>query len=342
MAIAAALNHDGDRASTWLTGAPEAGRVALAWGASELRDEELQRGLMETLARDGQEPVREATARVLRYRTALDGWQLDLALEMSSEGDRIWLLADLIQEMADGESGPSLDPEQKDAIEAAVLATADHPGDARSDEVAADLLENTEKLGFGLVWPWIWRRLDQIAAADVQRGLADALPEQVIALAGQTTDGSEVAEVVRRLEKTTLADWQLEKALIRLAVIGDDGTLADRLADWAAAADPSRRRIYRLLEAPMDWERLETYATAVLAVDPTREMMETLVAAREPGSYIGSRVPLYENLGNRFAEWSSSDDPNLVRLSEFARRRLDERIAEAKLEEEQMRESFGS
>lgn len=342
VAIAVGLNHDGGRASAWLTGAPEAGRVALAWGAAELRDANLQRRMMETLARDRQESVREATARALRYRTALDGWQLDLALELSSEGDRVWLLADLIQEMAEGESVPSLDPGRRAAIETAVLATADHPGDATRDDEAADLLENTQKLGFRLVWPWIWRRLDLIASAHDPRGLSDVLPEQVIALAGQTADGSQVADVVRRLEQTTPSDWQLEAALIRLAVIGDDGTVADHLAGWAAAVDPDRRRIYRLLDAPMSWERFETYAAAVLGVDPTREMIETVVAAREPGSYFGSRVPIYEEIRDRFSEWSSSSDPNLVRLSDFARRRLEDRIAEAKLEEERMREGFGS
>jgi hypothetical protein len=342
VAIAAALNHDGGRVPAWLASAPEAGRVALAWGAGELRDEVLQRRLMETLAGDGQESVREATARALRYRTALDGWQLDLALELSSDGDRVWLLADLIQEMAEGESGLSLDSGRRAAIGTAVLATADHPGDARRDDVAADLLENTQKLGVRLVWPWIWRRLDHVASGEDPRGLSDALPEQVIALAGQTIDGSQVPDVVRRLEQTTPSDWQLEAALIRLAVIGDDGTLADRLAHWVGDVNPNRRRLYRLLEAPMSWERFETYAAAVLAVDPTREMIETVVAAREPGSYFGSRVPIYEEVRDRFSEWSSSSDPNLVRLSDFGRRRLEERIAEAKLEEEQMREGFGS
>ncbi len=340
VAMGAALNREPQRAGGWLESSPVSGRVALAWAAAELREEGLQRRLMEVLAHDSEAPVREATARALRYRTGLSGWRVDLVLDLALEDGGTWLLSDLLQDLTEQDESATLDLDQLQRIETVLLKTADQPS-RRDDSLVPEAVEAMRKLGRDLVWSWIWRRLDRLKAEGGRSALLEAIPGSMVALIPAEGDGEKLAKVLDRLEQEPPSNWRAEDSLLKLALALDDGVLQNRLQRWVESGS-GRAYVHRVLSSPMSWERFESYAAAVLAADASPESIAMVVQAREPTSFMGSRVPSYEAAREGFAAWMKHSDGYLVRAAIFAQQYYDERITQARKEEIQRLNHYGS
>jgi hypothetical protein len=202
------------------------------------------------------------------------------------------------------------------------------------------------RLGHDLLWDWVWRRLELLERLGRQdAGLVNALPDYVMELVAQDGHASasrvHTERALEMLERPRLADFIVERALIDMVVRLDHHDLVvGRLGSWAGGSRLQRHRLSQLLEAVSNWERFELYATAALAGDASPEIVDTVVWSREPSSFMGSRVPYYEAVRDRFAQWRNHRDGNLVRVALRAAEYFDARIAETLVEDRRRLEAY--
>lgn len=335
-AIAVALDRDPTLAEAWVESPAVRTRTAIAWAAVQLKDDKLRRKLLETLADDEDDFVREAVIQALPYRTRLTDWRANLALSLAAADDDASLLAFVLQDLAE-EKAP-LGTDQKRVIETALLKAAETPG--RWDESAiSEALEASKRLGLDLTWKWVLARLERLESAPPTD--VEGLPDRILSQLDEGGDANRLATVLGLLEKDPSPHWRVEDALIRLALMVDDGTLRDQLAKWVREGRGARRRVHDLLGSPMTWNRFESFARAALAADSSPEIMQMVVVAREPTSFMGSRISRYEEARDAFDAWSSHSDGRLVRTALYAREYFDERIAQAQQQEKRRLEQYG-
>jgi hypothetical protein len=334
--IAAAVDRDAALAEAWAKSAATRTRTTIAWAAVRLEDDGLRRKLLEELAGDEDDSVRKAVARALPYGTRLTGWRADLALSLAVADEDAALLAFALQDLAEEEA--PLGSDQRELIETTLIEAAETPG-RWDDSAIPEILEALKCLGLDLTWKWILARLKCLESAAATT--FDILPDRILPQLDEVGDADHLATVLGMLEKNPSPNWRVEDALIRLALIADDGTLSHHLAQWVREGRGTRRRVHALLRSPMSWKRFESFARAVLAGDSSPEMVQMVVVAREPTSFMGSRIPSYEEARSAFDAWSSHSDGALVRTALYAREYFDGRIAEAQENEKRRLEQYG-
>lgn len=330
LAMTAIVKDRPHQAERWVTATSPDARCALAWAATSIDDEAIQRRVLDALAGDANGTVRRAVARALRHRTSLAGWRAELALRLAADDDDLQVLYELLHTLS--ERGAAI-PEPV-RIGAALMRVATQPVREQGHRLAR-VFDALERAGHTPpIWAWVWRRIECAANTEYTRGFAEAIPEAILTrLARSASEPASQPHLERALEWLDEdPSYVVERALLRLvALFDDDERLAAHLTAWAA--DGRRELVRKLLEETRPWERYERLAAAVLATDPSEEMIATVVVAREPRSFIGSQIGYHEHAREPFRAWRGHHDGNLVRAAEFAEQFFERRIAEARAEE---------
>jgi hypothetical protein len=342
--MAAVLEVDPGRAREWATTPSSAGRIALAWAAPHLADEGLQRQIFEQLSHDPEPSVRSTVARALRYRSTLLGWRTGIALRLVTADRDLATLAEVLQSLAERKPPGRLGDDEVQQVQAVLLVAATDP--QRDESQVGAALQAFDELGHDFLWSWIWARLAALSQSRVPiRQLIEALPDSVMTMVVTHADavGSEqqVARALAMLEQADLDDPRVEQALVRIVVdLGHPDLITDQLRIWARGSQRQRHHLYELLQRVRDPVRFERYAAAVLAGDSSPETIDRVIFAREPTSFMGSRVPYYEAAKKQFESWKAHSDGNLVRAALRAEQFFDDRIAEARAEESRRQEGY--
>jgi hypothetical protein len=292
--------------------------MSLAWAVARLGDDDTERRVLEILADDPESSVRTSVARALRHAAAPSEWRVRLALRLVGDGTELRVLSELLTALVDTGRPDLLDAPAAAEVERALFLAAD-AATPRDDFPLATALKAFAELGHDILWSWTWRRLDVVADRDRRRSqLVEALPGHVFALLAERAEAPDTAaHVERALERVEEddPDWMIQEALIDIVhVLGEDDRVAARLASWAANGG-KHHLVGLVLERLRDWERFERAAAAVLEADPSRQMIERVVRAREPTEFIGDQAPYCEGVGGAFARWRDHQNGHLVRAA---------------------------
>jgi hypothetical protein len=333
------LDNAADTALRWAHSTSMPVRRALAWAAAGLPDA-LQRPVLEDLANSPEIDVRRAITQALRYRSGVADWRAGVALQLVAQDGDLRVLVDVLKALADAEAQDlDLTQEHLEIARAAVLKAASEPNANESHEVA-EALSALRRLGNDVLWDWVWLRIEWLSKYQSGSGIAlPSIPDQVVELVSEHASNEDVEIHLRRaldeLDNDVL-NFLLQEALILFVnALDDDSRLVtEHLERWASGPEAKTHLVGEILKARAPWDVFTDRARAALAGDGSPAMIDLVVRAREPMSFMGSRVPSYEGAKESFIAWNDDPDGNLVRAALCAAEYFDECISSARTEEE--------
>ena len=164
----------------------------------------------------------------------------------------------------------------------------------------------------------------------------DPLPPEILELLPNTTEEADLSTALDRLGETPPADSFSFNALADVVASLDHGhhLATNRIAEWINRnADGDKYRASKLLESRLTWDTFTKRARILLQSVNDQRLVATLISARDPTSWSGSAIPLYEGLLQQYSEWSQHSDDKLASAGQHAVARL-QRMIDAERERE--------
>jgi hypothetical protein len=317
--------------------------------ASALPGSPSERVLLERLADDTDPLVRQGVLNGIRYSPLLEGWRIDVALRAAQDNDMtaVELVLTLLERAADeSDNTLTLGSTQVDRMCQIVLATAAEERIESTYELSriiSQLATDRPRLAF----EWVTARVKFLAQRDkdlrnienidtILSTHLDPLPPEMLELLPKTTNETDLRAVLDRFGDTSSADSFSFNALADIVASLDSGhdLITARIVEWLGRrADDDEYRVSKLLESRLTWETFSDRARVLLQRVDDQRLVATLITARDPMSWAGSAIPLYEALQEQYSEWSQDDDDRLASAGQHATARF-QRMIDAERERE--------
>jgi len=323
-------------------------RRAAALAAATLAEHDSRHALTR-LVEDDDSSVRTAVWDALhRLRGPLSEWQLDIALALSRDAsthDRLDLLLGRLEfEAKQSEEDVVLTDSQKATITELILATAE--AERVPHHGIGSLLEHASKLGLELVGEWVWRRIDYLRRHAGRGVYLGDLPDELgpMVRARRETLGSK--DALGRLftlyeddDLPWLAQHAAEQAIGWLA--GDTPELTAQMMKWSSQGEEGLSRATTFLARTREWDLFTERARLLLRAHPHDPRLQaTIIHARRPMEFVGSREPYYRAEAEKFGKWLEADDPLLVSAGHEALDQYSKLADEAAAEDERAHQGF--
>jgi hypothetical protein len=333
------LDNAADTALRWAHSTSLPVQRALAWAAVGLSDN-LQQPILEHLADSPEVDVRRAVTQALRYRSGVADWRAGVALRLVAQDGDLRVLVDVLEALADPDAQDlDLTQEHLELARTAVLKAASKPNANESHDVA-EALSALQRLGDDPLWEWVWLRIAWLSKyRSGSRIVLPSIPDQVVELVSEHASNEDVEIHLRRaldeLDNDGLHFLLQEALILFVNALDDDSQLVtEHLKRWASEPNAKTHLVSEILKAQAPWDVFTDRARAALAGDGSHGMIDLVVRAREPMSFMGSRVPSYEGAKESFIAWKDDPDGNLVRTAVRAEEYFDECISSARAEED--------
>jgi hypothetical protein len=316
--------------------------------ASALTGSSNERSLLERLAGDDDPLVRQGVLSGIRYSPLLEGWRIDIALCAAQDNDMaaVELVLTLAERAAD-ESGTALalSSTQVDRMCEIVLATAADERIESTYELSRIISQLTDRPRLAFEWAtarvtFLARRDEEVRDVEsfdtILSMHLDPLPPEILDLLPNTTDEADLSTALDRLGETSSGDTFSFNALTDIVASLDHGhhLVTDRIAEWINRnAEGDEYRASKLLESRLPWEAFTDRARILFNRVKNPRLVATLISVRDPNSWAGSVIPLYEALQEQYSEWSQDEDDKLASAGRHAVARL-QRMIDAERERE--------
>jgi hypothetical protein len=191
-----------------------------------------------------------------------------------------------------------------------------------------------------LAFEWIMARVDFLGQRDealrnvknfdtILSMHLDPLPPEILELLPKTTNETDLGAVLDRLGDISSADTFSFNALADIVASLNHGheLVTGRIAEWLERlAEGDEYRASKLLESRLTWEAFTDRARILLHRVENPRLVATLIRVRDPTSWAGSVIPLYEALQEQYFEWSQDDGDKLASAGQHAVARLQRMI----------------
>lgn len=298
-----------------------------------------ERPLLERLADDEEQSVRDAVLGSIRYAPDLAAWRIDTALRAArSDHTRgLSMVLSLLDRAAyNGNAKIELTVPQLDRACKIVLDAAARERLYDAHELASILKELAPgRPRIALEWleariAWLQQFEREQSEGTVETYLrVEPVPAEIIAQLAQTADDA-VLNALLELYDSTSANSLAAADLVNAIAAIDHGSelVTQRLIEWLTRdQDGDRYRVTRVLETPLDWEQFTERARRILARAGAPDVVEALGNARLPMSWSGSRIPHLQAVRARYASWGEDADQRLADAGRQAVAQLDRTIA---------------
>jgi hypothetical protein len=325
-------------------------RRAAALAAATLDEDDSQPALTR-LAEDEDSAVRAAVWDALyRLRGRLSEWQLDIALALSSEAsthNRLDLLLGRLEfEGKQSDEAIVLTDSHKATITELILATAE--AERVPHHGIGGLLEHASTLGLELVGEWVSRRIEYLRRHGGRGVYLGDLPDELGPMMRARRDTLGSKDGLVRLfalyeddDLPWLARHAAEQAIDWLA--GDTSVLTAQMMKWSSQGEEGLSRATTLLARTRGWDLFTERARLLLRAHPHDPRLHaTIIDARRPMEFMGSREPYYRAEAEQFGKWLEADDPLLVAIGREAIDQYTKLADEAAIDDEREHQGFGA
>jgi len=194
-------------------------------------------------------------------------------------------------------------------------------------------LEEAERFGLDLVFPWLRARLDHVKRAGSRRYIYP-VPDELQLLVHtrrRTAAGRrELSRLLDEIEKPStngMYRFALDEVIVWLG--SDSALVTERVERWAKGPVRQRRLALSFLSSS-SWTVFTRRARLLLDARPNDpELRRALIYAREPLSFIGDRQPYYGARADDYRRWMRSKDARLRELGREAAAHYDQLADEA-------------
>jgi hypothetical protein len=281
---------------------------------------------LERLAADDSPLVRAAVLDGMRWAPTLDSWRIDVALQAAQDGDTTavdFVLALLERTTDDGRLAAPLSTQQLARISQLVLASATSQrveNDYELTHIFSRLSPNCPDLPY----EWIVARIEALAQRDSELQNADPdtyltehfdpLPATVLEALAQNPKPSYLRNALDQLDTLPTNSIRFTELTSVVAAL-DQGfeVVTDQLGDWLERdGEGDAWRVYKLLETPLAWDVFTDRSRSLLSRVNDPRLVAMLVEVRDPKSWAGSVVPLYEQLRDGYGKWAADSDARLA------------------------------
>jgi hypothetical protein len=273
--------------------------------------------LLEELADDPDQSVRAAVA-------CTAGWTKDGSSKRLRTGLRACLPADLSNALelftgAESRSQPEgLAPLDGDFVTIVTELGANAACQSRID--GHELIELGELAGLPrLVIETCLARIRWLAdnpAKDFAEAMArDGLPDELADAARTGANDQDRLSLMTLLEEPDLDGEASNDAIKLLAWIDDYDAVTDHIPRWLDSdIEQLKYRAFKLLHETRDSERFKQRALKLIAAEPTVDLSNLLLEAREPTWHVGSEEAVNRRLADEFGGWVENDDERLAAI----------------------------
>lgn len=138
-----------------------------------------------------------------------------------------------------------------------------------------------------------------------------------------------------------LARHAAEQAIDWLA--GDTPVLTAQMMRWSSQGGEGLSRATTFLARTRGWDLFTERARVLLRAQPHNPRLQaTIIDARRPMEFMGSREPYYRAEAEQFGNWLKADDPLLVAVGREAIDEYTKLADEAAIEDEREHQGFGA
>jgi hypothetical protein len=297
-----------------------------------------ERPLLEGLAADMNDAVRDAVLGSIRYAPDLEEWRIDTALRASRSDDTsgVHLVLSLLDRASSGDgSEVFLTPHQVQRIREIVLATAAEKRLHNAYELSSIF---AQLAGYepGITLDWISARLEslerfdaELIGANVEEYMqVEPMPPEIIAHFAGLADASDLSALLESYGRVATNVFGFTDLVSIIASIDHGASDVTRhMIEWLERdGDGDSYRVAKLLENPLTWEQFTDRARELLTHARSPRLIADLVGAREPMSWSGSRIPHLEAAKEQYAKWSDDHDDALAAAGRQAVARFDQMI----------------
>jgi len=324
-ALSALLKQDdGEQLAHELARGAAATRAALA-GALSGTTEPWADELLAELALDEEERVRSAAAHAA-------GWTLGASAARIEAGLRACLPANLpaalsllggLSRQHGGDQPGALSKTAAATVQEVAIHAACEPHLDETELVEVAKLSGIPRLMLDACLARIsWLANDP--AEDFAASFArDALPDELGETARKGATDADRMALLDLVEKPDLDSGARSAATTVLSWIDDDRVVTERLGTWLATDDQHLHQLAsELLRETRDPARFKTRVRALLGLDLSIDLTETILDAREPAWLTGSERVVYTTLADEFEEWADDPDPYLAVVGRTAAARF--------------------
>jgi transposase-like protein len=297
-----------------------------------------ERPLLERLAKDPEPLVRDAVLGSVRYAPDLEAWRIDTALRAARSDDisGVHLVLSLLDRAADSSGATvSLTPNQIERVTEIVLATAAHKQLHNAHELSSIFAQlSVYRPRIALEWidarlEWLERFGDELRGGAVEEYLrVEPMPPEIVGVFAQAADDSDLRAILDRYGGIPTNAFGFADLASIIASV-DHGSLlvTEHMIEWLKRdQDGDSYRVAKLLENPLTWEQFTDRARELLAHGSNPRLIGDLIAAREPMSWSGSRVPHLETAKEQYATWCDDRDERLAAVGREALTRFEHMI----------------
>jgi hypothetical protein len=297
----------------------------------------LVRRIASTLSEDPNPSVRSAVWQALVYGASgpPSGWRLSLALAITEASEvpldlLVSLLSSVRHRSRPGARTRRLTSSQRERVRRIVLASA-AVDDIQGQHRLQMALEEVERFGLDLVFPWLRARLDHLKRS-VTGPFIYPLPDELqpLVYSGRTSAAGkrELFYLLDEIEKPSTKGTYLYALNQAITWLGSDSAEVTRRVERLAKGSGRQRQLALSFVNSGSWRVFTRRARVLLDARPNDpELSRALIYAREPLSFVGSREPYYRARANDYPRWSRSKD---ARLRELGREAVEhyERLAD--------------